>query len=780
MAIVLPEINPELITNRGEQIFYEAACRLPDAYTVFYNYEYITEGGLLDNNAYYEADFVITHPWLGYLVIEVKGGHYRFQNNRWQKRLGEVYVDTEKDPVAQAKRAMFFILERYKEEARADSFPLQIRYAVCFPDCEVFKGQAPAHLREESIWLSTDLVNLDKSIRAVFGRQASQPNGQAINLLKQKVLAPGFSVYADLESEIRIFSKKSGKIMTDEQKRILDETELDRRKIYLGAAGTGKTFIAIEKVKRLVEAGKKVLMTCFNRDLASYLQDELNDELNSGYLTLTNFHDYIFNRVIESGISVVVPEDQAERIVFFKEELPQMAMDVIDKMPVEEKFDALVVDEGQDFREEWYLILLELLKCNQSGEFYIFADPTQDLFNADFKALSSFEVSYHRLTRNLRNTEKINNWLAELTSIEPMQCIHKGGEQVTFFPWQDAAEEKQLVIDAVDNLANKGVLPGRVVILSPRLLQNSSLAGIDSVGNWPLFDLRRRQQEAIEKPADAVAFNTIRAFKGLEADIVFLIGIKTGSKVCTINDIYVGCSRACFLLYIFHEEGFQFAKNGEVEVENKMELEKQFHQDMINIYQRANVESNYQPTYFLKMVSELGGVETAKRLLKTPNAQQGFGTLQKLGRLDLSMEAHVIKPEYATLFSDAEIDEARERLERQGYFKTEQEVSSNVVVKKRDSVSNPESSAIEKFKTDKEILHRLRNFGVPWRGVQENLKEKLPETLEERERVAYDLVPKAMTAVFGKQDVGWMTEKRASKSGHGQTTWILITGEEEK
>jgi len=37
-----------------------------------------------------------------------------------------------------------------------------------------------------------------------------------------------------------------------------------------------------------------------------------------------------------------------------------------------------------------------------------------------------------------------------------------------------------------------------------------------------------------------------------------------------------------------------------------------------------------------------------------------------------------------------------------------------------------------------------------------------------------------MTAVFGKQDVGWMTEKRASKSGHGQTTWILITGEEEK
>lgn len=215
-------------------------------------------------------------------------------------------------------------------------------------------------------------------------------------------------------------------------------------------------------------------------------------------------------------------------------------------------------------------------------------------------------------------------------------------------------------------------------------------------------------------------------------------------------------------------------------MENKKELEKKFHHDMVNIYQRAKSDINYQPSYFLKMVSELGGLETAKRLLKTSNTQQGFGTLQRLGRLDLSMEAHVIKPEYAALFSDAEIDEARERLERQGYFKTKQEVSSNVVVKKRDPLSKLESSAIETFKADNELLQRLRNFGVPWRGVQENLKEKLPETLEERDRVAYDLVPKAMTAVFGKQDVGWMTEKRASKSGDGKTTWVFITGEEQK
>ncbi len=777
MATIIPEINPEFITNRGEQIFYKAACRLPDAYTVFYNYEYITDGGCLDKNTYYEADFVITHPWLGYLVVEVKCGHYRYHNNSWQKRLGAVYVDTGKDPVAQAKRAMFFILDRYKEEARSDSFPLQIRYAVCFPDCEEFEGLAPAHLQEESILLNTDLDRLEQNIRTVFGRQAGQANGQAVDLLKQKVLAPGFTVYTDLESEIRIFSKRSGKVMTDEQKRILDETELDQRKIYLGAAGTGKTFIAIEKVRRLVAAGKKVLLTCFNRDLAAYLRLTLKDELNSGYLSVTNFHDYIFNLVTASGVEVKVPGDQAERIDFFQKELPELAMSIIDKMQDKDKFDALVVDEGQDFREEWYLVLMDLLRCSQSGEFYIFADPSQNLFNVDSNALSSFDVSYHRLTRNLRNTETINSWLAELTGVEPLQCIHKGGEKVSFQVWEDAAEEKQLVIDAVRELAEKGVAPGRVIILSPRLLKNSSLADCESVGRWPLFDLRKGQEEGVEKPADAVAFTTIRSFKGLEADIVFLIGIKAGSRVCTINDIYVGSSRACFLLSVFHEKSYQFDHGGEELVPNKQELEKQFHQAMVNIYNQAKAECNYQPSYFLKMVSELGGLETAKRLLRAADAQQGFGTLQRLGRLDLTMEAHVIKPEFAELFSDSEIDEARERLEQQGYFENKEEVSDDRAVEKQEADNDLEILAIEKFKTDKVFLQRLQNFGVPWRGVQENLKESLPESLSGRDKVAYKLVARAMTEVFGKQGVGWETEKRASKSGDSQTTWIVITSE---
>ena len=38
----------------------------------------------------------------------------------------------------------------------------------------------------------------------------------------------------------------------------------------------------------------------------------------------------------------------------------------------------------------------------------------------------------------------------------------------------------------------------------------------------------------------------------------------------------------------------------------------------------------------------------------------------------------------------------------------------------------------------------------------------------------YRLVPIVMDTVFGEQNTAWRTEKRASKSGKGLTTWIVV------
>ena len=87
---------------------------------------------------------------------------------------------------------------------------------------------------------------------------------------------------------------------------------------------------------------------------------------------------------------------------------------------------------------------------------------------------------------------------------------------------------------------------------------------------------------------------------------------------------------------------------------------------MLSLYQAA-AELGYRPTYFIRMVNELGGVGTAKRLLSTEDLQAGLTRLWELGRLDLSVEHHVLQEPWKDLFSDDERREARERLRAYGY-----------------------------------------------------------------------------------------------------------------
>ena len=97
-------------------------------------------------------------------------------------------------------------------------------------------------------------------------------------------------------------------------------------------------------------------------------------------------------------------------------------------------------------------------------------------------------------------------------------------------------------------------------------------------------------------------------------------------------------------------------------------LEKRFEQDMLDIYTTAKKECGYNASRFLQMVGTKGGLAVAKQLISKPGGTDGFATLWEHGRLDLSVEAHVLKAEYAELFTDEERALCRERLEQFGYM----------------------------------------------------------------------------------------------------------------
>lgn len=99
-----------------------------------------------------------------------------------------------------------------------------------------------------------------------------------------------------------------------------------------------------------------------------------------------------------------------------------------------------------------------------------------------------------------------------------------------------------------------------------------------------------------------------------------------------------------------------------------MSLESQFEAAMFDVYRRAKDEAGYNATIFLKMVTDQGGLATARQLINAPRPSDGYTHLYERGRLDLTVEALVIGQErWKALFSDAELDRAKRRLGQYGY-----------------------------------------------------------------------------------------------------------------
>jgi hypothetical protein len=96
-------------------------------------------------------------------------------------------------------------------------------------------------------------------------------------------------------------------------------------------------------------------------------------------------------------------------------------------------------------------------------------------------------------------------------------------------------------------------------------------------------------------------------------------------------------------------------------------LEAEFTKAMQEIYRRAKTEAGYNATVFLRMLQDRGALETAHYLIHTAKPSDGFTALWEKGRLDLTVEAHVLQSRFDPLFTDEERTVCSQRLEVLGY-----------------------------------------------------------------------------------------------------------------
>jgi hypothetical protein len=97
-------------------------------------------------------------------------------------------------------------------------------------------------------------------------------------------------------------------------------------------------------------------------------------------------------------------------------------------------------------------------------------------------------------------------------------------------------------------------------------------------------------------------------------------------------------------------------------------LEQQFTQAMFDIYRRAKTEAGYNATIFLQMISDRGGLDTAKKLINATKPSDGYTHLYERGYLKLTVEALVVEnSKWHSLFTTEEIARAQKRLKDYGY-----------------------------------------------------------------------------------------------------------------
>lgn len=102
------------------------------------------------------------------------------------------------------------------------------------------------------------------------------------------------------------------------------------------------------------------------------------------------------------------------------------------------------------------------------------------------------------------------------------------------------------------------------------------------------------------------------------------------------------------------------------EDDNAADLDRTFHRAMVGVYEDAKRDAGYTATRFIQMVSDVDGLDAARRLINGP-ASDGFTALWEAGRLDLTVEALVLQPQFRQLFTESELAAAEARLRDYGY-----------------------------------------------------------------------------------------------------------------
>ena len=563
MARIVPAYSDEQLArlpSAAEAVVHRAARdRLPQNWLVLHGIEWIVRrpsGDAADG----EADFLICAPESGVLVVEVKGGGVSCDplTGAWQSidAAGTRYHI--KDPFRQAKNGKYAILAKLQEHPRWIALRLgrlKIGHAAIFPNLSEVASFSGPNSPPEIVGGQRDLVEFRHWVeRALsFWHQGNEsdvvPGTRGVEVI-ESIFARAVEVRPLLSTRLREQEELRVQL-TEQQARLLASLARHRRVAICGGAGTGKTMLALEKARRLASEGFRTALLCYNRPLADHL-DSLCGK--TPLLSVRSFHQLCrehIDRAREiSGRDLLTEATAAyPRADTFDVHLPVALAFAADLLP--DRYEAVVVDEGQDFREEFWLPIELMLADEATSPLYIFYDQNQALY----RRVSTFPVKTepYVLTTNCRNTREIHAAAYRFFRGESTAPSGIDGVAVeTITAAAPAAQARKLRALVCRLIERDRVAPADIAVLVANPLQKA-----DCISLLRMQPLPRASKWANEAgpSAGTVGLDTVQRFKGLEAAVVILWGLGGLDAVSHREVFYVGISRAKSVLVLVGTDG---------------------------------------------------------------------------------------------------------------------------------------------------------------------------------------------------------------------------------
>jgi|TARA_B100001971_G_scaffold188641_1_gene190112 hypothetical protein len=520
-----------------------------------------------------EGDFILFHDKAGFLVIEVKGGNpieFVAAEDQWYStsRHGNRYKIN--NPFKQANKIKWAIKERIKEKSKGKVPNINAKILVIFPDSGMPNSLMGVEYDRSNIVSISEiddlsnivmktLLNKDRDPRATFDSP-----GQQCRKIFQDMFAKSFKLELSLKDKLNELNKKIIKY-DKHQIEILDQRK-EPRLIIEGRAGTGKSLLAVEKAKRFSKKLEKILLICgANRPFAKHMIRELEKNNN---IYVNYFSGLCKNLYDKANFA----NDEVDEIVTNTKKYPKdrylnpyeihqlMLEKAIEKTGI--KFDALVVDEGQDINKSQWDSLLMILIDPFKSPVYIFHDNNQKIYHKSKLDLPDFPKYPHLLDKNYRNTKYIFNTQKSYYEGETTISVGPDGESVRYVISNDLRDTEKKIIKLINKYTvNEGISKKEIAILTGNkygiatTLLGNYYSKHDSGSGLTDFIFVKAE----DNHEDAIVLDSIKRFKGLERDVVILFDLEDAFD--NPEEMYTGLSRPKLILDIFvSERGLEILK----------------------------------------------------------------------------------------------------------------------------------------------------------------------------------------------------------------------------